>query len=446
MTSHLVVGLGVTGTAVLRALTARGERVVVADDGPTDAGRALAAQHGVELVESPSSDRLAALLREVDVVLPSPGVPDHHPVFALARAEGVPVWSELDLAARWDDRPLVAITGTNGKTTVTELTRRMLEASGRRAAAVGNTEVPLVAALEDRAIDVFVVEASSFRLAHSRHFAPEVGTWLNVAPDHLDSHADLAAYVEAKARLWRDQRPDQVAIGNADDPVVAERLRAAPARHVTFGVAAAADHHVDGDRLVLAGGTVLARTGELHRAFPHDLANALAAAATALHGGATEDGARQALLDFRGLPHRVALVGEAGGVRWYDDSKATAPHATRAAVRAFPSVVLIAGGRNKGLDLGELAEEADHVTAVVAIGEAADDVAAAFDGIRPVRTATSMDEAVATAASLARPGDAVLLSPACASFDWYRSYAERGDDFVRAVHDHLGQPAAGARP
>src|SRR5690606_7263536 len=148
----------------------------------------------------------------------------------LARAEGVPVWSELDLAARWDDRPLVAITGTNGKTTVTELTRRMLEASGRRAAAVGNTEVPLVAALEDRAIEVFVVEASSFRLAHSRHFAPDVGTWLNVAPDHLDSHTDLAAYVDAKARIWRDQRPDQVAIGNADDPVVLERLRDAPAR------------------------------------------------------------------------------------------------------------------------------------------------------------------------------------------------------------------------
>ena len=193
---------------------------------------------------------------------------------------------------------------------------------------------------------------------------------------------------------------------------------------------------------MLAGGEVLAEVGELDRSFPHDLANALAAAASALNGGGTADGAHEALLAFRGLPHRVTLVGEAGGVRWYDDSKATAPHATRAAVRGFPSVVLIAGGRNKGLDLGELALEAEHIRAVVAIGEAAPEVAAAFDGLRPVRAAGSMDAAVAEAASLARDGDVVLLSPACASFDWYGSYGERGDDFVRAVDHHLAGAAS----
>jgi UDP-N-acetylmuramoylalanine--D-glutamate ligase len=295
-------------------------------------------------------------------------------------------------------------------------------------------------------VDVFVVEASSFRLLHSHHFAPDVGTWLNLAPDHLDpdgvgSHASLDAYVAAKARLWKDQSSDQVAIGNADDPVVMGELARARARHVTFGLTATADNHLDGEQLVLDSGDVIAEAGELHRAFPHDLANALAAAATAVHGGATVSGAREALLAFRGLPHRVTLVGEHGGVGWYDDSKATAPHATLAAVRGFPSVVLIAGGRNKGLDLSELAEEVAHIRAVVAIGEAAPDVAEAFDGLRPVRTASSMDEAVAEAASLAQVGDVVLLSPACASFDWYGSYGERGDDFVRAVGDHL----AGAR-
>jgi UDP-N-acetylmuramoylalanine--D-glutamate ligase len=442
---HLVLGLGVTGSAVLRALVARGEEVVAVDDRPAAAGREVAAAHGVELVEAPAPDALAAIVRRSDAVLPSPGVPDRHPVFGLARSAGVPVLSELDLAGRWDDRPIVAVTGTNGKTTVTELTRQMLEASGRRAAAVGNTEVPLVAALDDPTTDVFVVEASSFRLAHSARFAPAVGTWLNLAPDHLDSHADLEAYVAAKARLWRDQGPDQVAIGNGDDPVVLRHLRTARARQVTFGLTADADHHLDGDRLVLADGGVLARTGELPRAFPHDLANALAAAASALPAGATADGARRALLGFRGLPHRVALVGEAGGVRWYDDSKATAPHATRAAVGAFPSVVLIAGGRNKGLDLGELAEARDHLRAVVAIGEASAQVAEAFDGVRPVRLAASMDDAVAQAAALARPGDVVLLSPACASFDWYGSYAERGDDFVRAVRALLHPPAEAVR-
>jgi UDP-N-acetylmuramoylalanine--D-glutamate ligase len=437
LSQHLVVGLGVTGRAVLRALIDHGESATVVDDRPTPAGHELADALGVEVVEAPDRATLAALVGTADAVVPSPGVPDHHPVFAAATAAGVPVLSEFDLAARWDDRPQVAITGTNGKTTVTELTRAMLEASGLRAVAVGNTEVPLIAAIDDPTIDVFVVEASSFRLLHSHRYAPSVGTWLNLAPDHLDNHATVEAYIAAKARIWADQDADQVAIGNADDTIVRDHLSRAPARQVTFGLSADADHHLADGRLVLADGAVLASVDELHRAFPHDLANALAAAASTVHGGGTADGARAALLAFRGLPHRVSLVGEAGGVQWYDDSKATAPHATLAAVRGFPSVVLIAGGRNKGLDLGELAVEADRIRAVVAIGEAGPDVAAAFDGLRPVRSADSMDAAVAAAASLARAGDAVLLSPACASFDWYGSYAERGADFVRAVREHL---------
>ncbi len=437
MTRHVVLGLGVTGQAVLRALVAHGEDAVAVDDRPTDVGRALAEELEVVLVEAPDASTLQGMVAGADAVVPSPGVPDHHPLFAAAAAAGVPVLSEFDLAARWDDRPLVAITGTNGKTTVTELTCAMLAASGRRAQAVGNTEVPLVAAIADPSADVFVVEASSFRLLHSERFAPQVGTWLNLAPDHLDSHASLADYTAAKARIWADQSPDQAAIGNADDPVVAAHLRLAPAQHVTFGLNPGADHRVEDGRLVLADGAVLAEVRELDRSFPHDLSNALASAASALHGGGTPDGARRALLAFRGLPHRVSLVGEAGGVRWFDDSKATAPHATRAAVRGFDSVVLIAGGRNKGLDLGELAEEIHHIRAVVAIGESAQAVATAFDGLRPVRVASSMCDAVEAAASLARPGDVVLLSPACASFDWYGSYQERGDDFVRAVTDLL---------
>ena len=443
-----MLGLGVTGRAVLRALVAHGEPAVAVDDAPTPAGRALAEELGVRLVASPDADQLRAILAGSAAVVPSPGVPDHHPIFAAARDARVPVLSEFDLATRWDARPLVAVTGTDGKTTVTELARSMFEAGGRHAAAVGNTEVPFVAAIADPTIDVFVVEASSFRLLHSHRFAPDVGTWLNVAPDHLDqggvgSHATMEDYVAAKARIWADQTADQVAIGNADDPVVSAELARAAATQVTFGLSPTADNRLDGDRLVLDTGDTLAEVPELHRAFPHDIANALAAAATVVHAGGSVDAARTALLAFRGLPHRVTLVGEAGGVRWYDDSKATAPHATRAAVRGFASVVLIAGGRNKGLDLSELADESDHIRAVVAIGESAPEVAGAFDGRRPVRTAASMDEAVATAASLARAGDVVLLSPACASFDWYASYRERGDDFARAVDDLLAE--AGAR-
>jgi len=447
---HLVVGFGITGAAVAEALVRRGEAVVVVDDRPGDDAVARATELGVELVAAPDRATLGRLVAGASEVLPAPGLPARHPVFEIAAAEGTPVASEFDLAARWDDRPLLAITGTDGKTTVTMLTCAMLEASGLAAQAVGNTPVPLVAAIDDPTIDVFVVEASSFRLDHSRHFAPAVATWLNFAPDHLDNHRSLAEYEAAKARIWRDQRPDDVAIGNLDDPVVARHLASAPARKVGFGLGTTAGGHGAAGRqlvgyrvadgaLVDPGGETLARVGELQRSFPHDLSNGLAAAATALAGGATREGVRAALLAFSGLPHRVTLVGEAGGVPFYDDSKATTPHAVLAAVEGFESVVLICGGRNKGLDLSPLAEVAPRARAVVAIGDATADVAAVFGptGV-PVRAAESMDDAVRLAAGAARPGDAVLLSPGCASFDWYGSYGERGDDFARAVQAHIG--------
>jgi UDP-N-acetylmuramoylalanine--D-glutamate ligase len=450
----LVVGLGVTGAAVARALVVHGHDVVVADDAAGPAAWAAADDLGLDLVEAPSTDELAVLVAGADAVLPAPGLPARHPLFAAAGAAGVPVLSEFDLASWWDDRPLLAITGTDGKTTVTTLVRDMLLASGLAAVAVGNTPVPLVAAIDDPATDVFVVEASSFRLEHSQRFAPAVGTWLNFAPDHLDSHPDLSSYEAAKAGIWRDQSAEQVAVGNADDPVVARHLAEAPGRHVTFGLAAEADFRLvggaaPGGRLTGPGeghgdAVEIARVEELGRALPHDIANGLAAAATALAGGASIEGVRRGLLDFRGLPHRVALVGEAGGVRFYDDSKATTPHAAATAVAGFESVVLIAGGRNKGLDLRVLAESAGPIRAVVAIGEAAPEVAAAFHGVRPVTRAGSMDEAVRAAVDVARPGDAVLLSPGCASFDWYGSYGERGDDFTRAVGEVAGA-AAGRR-
>lgn len=441
--SALVVGLAVTGEAVARALVAHGVAVVAVDDGAGGAARARAGRAGIELIEAPDDATLASLVREASMVLPTPGLPDRHPVFAAAAAAGVSILSEFDLAAAWDDRPLLAITGTDGKTTVTTLVTAMLVASGIAAVAAGNTDVPLVAALDDPATEVFVVEASSFRLGHTRRFTPAVATWLNLAPDHQDVHASLDAYERAKARIWRDQGADDVAVGNADDPVVLDHLRHAPARQVTFGVDARdAGYHVAGGSLVDAAGEEILPVHDLWRAFPHDLANALAASATASHGGATLDGVREALRDFEGLRHRVELVGEADGVRYYDDSKATAPHATLAALRAFDSAVLIAGGRNKGLDLRVLADAADRIRAVVAIGAAAADVAAAFDGVRPVVVANDMREAVVRAAELAEPGDAVLLSPGCASFDWYGSYAERGDDFTSAVRRRLDEVRA----
>jgi UDP-N-acetylmuramoylalanine--D-glutamate ligase len=433
----LVMGMAVTGQAMAAALARRGVDVVAVDDHPSASVREASAAIGVTLVEAPDPTHLQALVAAADMVLPSPGVPDHHVVFTLAGEEAVPVVSEFDLADAWDDRPLVAITGTDGKTTVTTMVTEVLNRGGRYAVAAGNTETPLVTAIDDPDVDVFVVEASSFRLAHTRTFRPCAATWLNFAPDHQDAHRSLGAYEDAKARIWADQRGDgDVAIGNADDAVVARRLRDAPARHVSFGLGAA-DWSVRDGELSGPGGDVVVARDDLWRALPHDVSNALAVCATVLESPpsvAVDVAAVGAVLrTFAGLHHRVELVGESGGVRWYDDSKATAPHATLSAVVAFDSVVLVAGGRNKGLDLGVLAEAAPHVRAVVAIGEAAGEIEATFRGVRPVVTATSMDDAVDRAGALALEGDVVLLSPACASFDWYANYGERGDDFVRAV-------------
>ena len=444
----LVVGLAVTGQAVVRQLQARGHAVTVADDRPSDLARGFAAGAGLELVEAPTAATWDTLVRAHDVVLPSPGVPAHHRVFAAAADAGVPVWSEFELAARWSDVPVAAITGTNGKTTVTLLVTEMLERSGIKTVAAGNTDLPLVDAL-DRDLDVIVVEASSFRLQLTETFAPRVGTWLNLAEDHLDWHPSMADYTAAKAKIWARQGPDDVAIANADDPVVAEHGRRAPAPVQWFSIAGPiAGWWWDRERGTLVGpGGSFVDVDRLSRRLPHDLSNALAATATAVAAGARVEACAAVLAEFHGLAHRVALVAEAGGVRWFDDSKATTPASVLAAVRGFDSVVLIAGGRNKGLDLSVLRAAAPPVRAVVAIGDASTDVDEAFRGAGvEVRIAASMAEAVALADDLSRPGDAVLLSPGCASFDWYRDYTARGDDFARLVIEHTGAAPAPALP
>lgn len=430
----VVVGLGVHGKAVARALVARGRQVIAVDDRHDPVLTAFADSIGAQPLLAPSDDDLRRSLTGAAAMIPTPGLPDHHPGFAMAADADVEVLSEFDLARHWDDRPVVAITGTNGKTTVTEWVTAMMVASGINAVAAGNTDVPLVTAIDDPATEAFVVEASSFRLATTQRFEPTVATWLNFAPDHLDVHASLAAYEAAKARIWRDQGPDDTAVVNADDPVVARHRPTVPAV-VTVGLGA--DYRVDGGAL-WAHTTELVAVAELWRTLPHDCFDGLAAAATATAAGASLNGVRDGLRAFTGLAHRVELVGTHDDVAYYDDSKATTPHAVAAAVAGFESVVLIAGGRNKGIDLAPLADDVARIRAVVAIGEAADEVGAAFGDRRPVVTAASMDDAVEAASGLAVPGDAVILSPGCASFDWYSGYGERGDDFARAVRERFG--------
>lgn len=429
----LVVGMAVTGSAVARHLLAAGTPVLAVDDRPTEETRRRAAELGVPLVESPTPERLAELAAGASMVVVSPGVPGHHPALRLP----LPVVSEIELAGREAiaaEVTLVAVTGTNGKTTVTTQVAQILEASGRRVVAAGNIGTPLLDAVAARP-EVVVAEVSSFQLALTETFRPRVATWLNLTEDHLDWHGSLEHYTDSKARVWSCQGPGDVAVANADDPVVMARASGAPAGSVlTFGLLHGADYaEVDG-WLVGPGGARIMAVGELWRGLPQDRANALAACATAISSGATVGACRQVLSRFSGLHHRVELVGEAGGVRFYDDSKATTPASVLAALAGFDSVVLIAGGRNKGLDLGSLRSGAGRLRAAVAIGEAAGEVEEALEGaVARIERAGSMAEAVERAASMARPGDAVLLSPGCASFDWYGSYAERGRDYARAV-------------
>jgi UDP-N-acetylmuramoylalanine--D-glutamate ligase len=302
MGDALVVGLGVTGEAVARQLARRGWSVVVAEDRPTDATRARAgtlAELGIEVAEAPGAEALDALVDATGLLVPSPGVPRRHRATTRALGAGIPVWTEFELAARWSSVPLVAVTGTNGKTTVTTMVRGMLEASGQRTELAGNNDLPLVDAL-DLDLDVVVVEASSFRLEFTETFSPGVGTWLNLAPDHLDWHDDMASYAAAKAKLWANAGPHDAAVANAEDPVVLEAARASRARLVTFGLAAG-DWRVAGEQLVGPDGPVVA-VAELARDLPHDRANALAAAATATAAGATPDAVASVLRSFRGSP------------------------------------------------------------------------------------------------------------------------------------------------
>lgn len=439
----LVYGVGVAGLATLRAVQARGYDPIVVDDRVTAEKAAAVAALGCEVLERPSSSQLGALISSCAFVAPSPGVPETHPVIDESRARSVPLRSELDLAYEWESkrpggaRPMVAVTGTDGKTTTVLMTEAILSAAGRRPVACGNTEIPLVEAL-DMNVDCFVVEATSFRLAFVESFRTAASAWLNLAPDHLDWHSSMATYEAAKARIWDHVGADDAAIGTADDPVVMRHLNAAPCRRYSVGHESG-EYRVEGNHLVSPLGPIMP-VDKLSRSLPHDRINALTATALAVESGlAGADSAAAALSTFRGPKHRIEFVSETRGVRFYDDSKATTPHAALTAMRGFDRIVLVAGGRNKGLDLSAMASEVDRLTAVVLLGDSRDELARVFHGKCPVEIADSMADAVQCAMRVARPGDVVLLSPGCTSLDMYGGYAERGDDFARCVREMAEQ-------
>ena len=435
--STLVFGLAIAGQAVARELVRRGESVVLADDAVSDLHQAFSKQIGMPLVALTSSSEIQQVLNSVARVAPAPGIPEGHPVIVAARELGVEICAELEIAYRYErdapsePRPMVGITGTDGKTTTTMMTAAILESAGLRTMAVGNTDVPLISALNTDA-RAFAVECSSFRLAHTQQFRMCASAWLNFAPDHLDWHPNLSDYFEAKAKMWAHCVEGDVAVAPFDDLRIIEAAQASNARVVTFGIAGGDYHSFDG---WLCGpmGRIMP-ISEMGRSLPHDVSNALAATAVCLEAGlANVADVASALQIFKNAPHRIQFVGEKGGVRWFNDSKATSPHAVSVALNSFENIVLIAGGKNKGLDLSALAEQPSRMRAVVAIGDASDEVAHAFTGVCEIKRATSMQEAVNMADSFAQDGDVVLLSPGCTSYDWYANYGQRGEDFMKCV-------------
>jgi UDP-N-acetylmuramoylalanine--D-glutamate ligase len=447
-----VVGLGRSGVAAARACLARGARVLCNDAAPRErlspAALALEAE-GAALL---AGGHDAIDWRAVHLIVISPGV-SPFPALLDAEARGVPALGELDLA--WQllapAPPTIAIGGTNGKSTTTTLVGVILEAAGRRAFVGGNLGIALAEVLPPPGVpcpfDTLVLEVSSFQSERMPALRPRAATLLNITPDHLDRYASFEDYSDAKGNLLLRMDEGDTVVIPAGDPLCARQARRARpgARVVTFGPGG--DVRVEADRLVdtLHGDTYL--RSEIRLQGEHNLLNAAAAIALARGAGVENDPIRQALRDFAGLAHRIALVAEIDGVRYYDDSKGTNVGASVAALRglAEPRAVLIAGGRDKQGGYGPLvAALRERGRALVVLGEAADRIAEAAAGALPIHRASSMEEAVALAREAAQPGDAVLLSPACSSFDMFRDYRERGERFAEAVRSLLVVPSPGA--
>lgn len=421
----VVLGWGITGRAVRDFLEQRGANVVVYDD------RVPKEMFEGEVL-STDLDQFESDVRSSDLVVVSPGVPLHHKVFQFAHR---PI-SELELAFRHTEKPIIAVTGTNGKTTTVTLIAEILRVAGFSSLAVGNIGTSFISNLAQEP-DYYVVEASSFQLATTYEFRPNVGLWTNFSPDHLDWHGDINHYFCSKKKLFANQVNGDFAIINAGDFRLKDVTVNAEVSRIDFGLG---DYQfgLNSDRSSLIGnGELIVSINDLPRSLPHDLENDLASAATASCLGVPNWAVSQTLLKFKGLAHRVEFVQTIDGTAFYNDSKATTPASVVAAVNGFESVVLIAGGRNKGLDLSPLLEIVHKVKALVLIGESADEMKELFGSVCAIEMveAKSMKDAVVLAKGLATEQATVLLSPGCTSYDWYGSYIQRGEDFKQRVQE-----------
>lgn len=443
----VVVGLARSGLAVARFLTGRGSRVTVTDQAEEKAlGPAVAEARnlGVDLDLGGHSD---ATFASADMVVVSPGVPHTLAPLVAARKRGVPVIGEVELSSRYIQTPIVAVTGTNGKTTTTELLGRMLSASGLKVFVGGNIGKPLIdIAGKDAALDVVVAEVSSFQLDTINTFRPRVAVLLNISPDHLDRYPDIEAYAASKARVFAYQRAEDFAVCHGNDPLVQQQCGAVRSCQLNFYAKPPVNGQPGQGAIITPKQIAVSMPGlqdgriELANAGligPHNRENIAAAGLAALAAGGTLEGIQKALDAFQSLAHRLEPVGRVGEVRFVNDSKATNVDAVARALECFSQpVVLIMGGRNKGYDFNALDRHVrKHVKKLIVMGEAQGEILAALKTApaQGVEAVPDMESAVRQAYAAAAPGDTVLLSPACASFDMFGSYAERGDKFRQLV-------------
>ena len=443
-----VVGAARSGIAAAQLLVRRGATVTLTDlrDDIAEAEELRASGVRLEL-----GHHAVETFTGADLIVLSPGVPSRLPALEAARAAGVHVMGELELASRWLRGRIVAITGTKGKSTTTTLTGRMLEAGGHRVLVGGNIGHALSAQVDDSTDKtIHVVEASSFQLESVETFKPWISVLLNFSPDHLDRHATVEEYASAKSRVFVNQTPGDWAVLNADDPAVASIAAAAPSQRLLFSMSdqLASGVVVTGQEIVRrteAGDVPLLPLSAIKLIGRHMVADVLAASAVASLAGVDSAAMTRAVEHFTGLEHALERVASIGDVLFVNDSKATNVDAAKRAIESFDRLVVIMGGRFKGGDLSELTVPlADRGATVVAIGEAADLIGRTFGQAVPVRRAGDMNAAVRIAFASASPGTAVVLAPACASFDMFRDYADRGRVFKQEVR-RLEQEWNGSR-
>jgi UDP-N-acetylmuramoylalanine--D-glutamate ligase len=440
-----VVGLARSGAAAARMLLQLGARVSVTEAADSPDLREAAADLRNQGAAVEVGGHGKQCFADAELIVLSPGVPHTLTPVSIARRAGIPVWGELELAARRVDRPMVAVSGTNGKTTVTSMIGKMLERSGKSVFVGGNIGNPLSEyVMSGKFVDVVVVEVSSFQLDTIETFRPTVGVLLNITADHLDRYDDFADYAASKARLFSGQRAEDTAVLNADDSAVrrlAGRIRATVrfyGRKASHGDESRPSADLDGRKISLQapdGGWETYDLSQVGFAGEHNMENACAAVLAARCAGGIAEGIQEALVRFATPDHRMQLVAEIRGIRCYNDSKATNVDAVQRALDSFTApLVLLMGGRDKGGDFHRLRNRVGMVVKrLILFGEAAGTLAAALGDMVESETVNTLAEAVHRAMATAEPGDVVLMSPGCASFDAFSSYAERGEAFCEEL-------------